>query len=75
MANLSTNAEGSAAYNASLAKIKEYQRLIKENNDGENSLSGIVSTNNPDYQALLKARTDLRNMFSAYMGPRNRLSL
>ena len=75
VANLSTNAEGSAAYNASLAKIKEYQRLIKENNDGENSLSGIVSTNNPDYQALLKARTDLRNMFSAYMSTESAISV
>ncbi|GAA6390167.1 hypothetical protein I3700191H1_00520 [Megasphaera massiliensis] len=74
-ANLSKYAEGSAAYNTSLAKIREYQQKIKENNDGENSLSGIVSTSNPDYVNLLKARTELRNMFAAYMSTADAVSV
>ena len=73
--NLYKNPEGSAAYNASLAKIREYQQKIKENNDGENSLSSIVSTNNPDYVKLQAARTDLRNMFAAYMSTADAVSV
>ena len=74
-ANLSKYAEGSAAYNTSLAKIREYQQKIKENNDGENSLSSIVSTSNPDYAKLLAARTELRNMFAAYMSTADAVSV
>lgn len=73
--NLYKNPEGSAAYNTSLAKIREYQQKIKENNDGENSLSGIVSTSNPDYVNLLKARTELRNMFAVYMSTADAVSV
>lgn len=73
--NLYKNPEGSAAYNASLAKIREYQQKIKENNDGENSLSSIVSTNNPDYVKLQAARTELRNMFAAYMSTADAVSV
>ena len=73
--NLYNNPEGSAKYNASLAKIREYQQKIKENNDGENSLSSIVSTNNPDYVKLLAARTELRNMFAAYMSTADAVSV
>ncbi len=74
-ANLSKYAEGSAAYNASLTKIKEYQQKIKENNDGENSLSSIVSTSNPDYKKLTQARTALKNMFAAYMSTDSAISV
>ena len=73
--NLYKNPEGSAAYNASLAKIRAYQQKIKENNDGENSLSSIVSTNNPDYVKLQAARTELRNMFAAYMSTADAVSV
>ena len=73
--NLYKNPEGSAAYNTSLAKIREYQQKIKENNDGENSLSSIVSTNNPDYVKLKAARTELRNMFAAYMSTADAVSV
>ena len=73
--NLYKNPEGSAAYNTSLAKIREYQQKIKENNDGENSLSSIVSTNNPDYVKLQAARTELRNMFAAYMSTADAISV
>lgn len=73
--NLYNNPEGSAKYNASLAKIREYQQKIKENNDGENSLSSIVSTNNPDYVKLQAARTELRNMFAAYMSTADAVSV
>ena len=73
--NLYKNPEGSAAYNTSLAKIREYQQKIKENNNGENSLSSIVSTNNPDYVKLKAARTELRNMFAAYMSTADAVSV
>ena len=73
--NLYKNPAGSAAYNTSLAKIREYQQKIKENNDGENSLSSIVSTNNPDYVKLKAARTELRNMFAAYMSTADAVSV
>ncbi|OBZ32929.1 hypothetical protein A0U42_08500 [Megasphaera sp. DISK 18] len=74
-ANLSKYTEGSADYNASLAKIKEYQRLIKENNDGENSLSSIISSTDPDYKKLTQARTALKNMFAAYMSTDSAVSV
>ena len=73
--NLYKNPAGSAAYNTSLAKIREYQQKIKENNDGENSLSSIVSTKNPDYVKLKAARTELRNMFAAYMSTADAVSV
>ena len=73
--NLYKNPEGSAAYNTSLAKIREYQQKIKENNNGENSLSSIVSTNNPDYVKLKAARTELRNMFASYMSTADAVSV
>ena len=73
--NLNKNAEGSEAYNASLAKIKEYQKLIDENIAGEVSLRSTISTDNPEYVKLTQARTDLNNLFSAYMSTASAVSV
>lgn len=75
VANLSTNAEGSDAYNASLAKIREYQKLIDENDKGEVSLRSTISSTDPDYQKLTQARTALNNMFAAYMSTESAVSV
>ena len=73
--NLNKNAEGSEAYNASLDKIKEYQKLIDENIAGEVSLRSTISTDNPEYVKLTQARTDLNNLFSAYMSTASSVSV
>ena len=73
--NLNKYAEGTAEYNASLAKIKEYQKLIDENIAGEVSLRSTISTDNPDYAKLTQARTDLNNLFSAYMSTASAVSV
>ena len=73
--NLNKYAEGTAEYNESLAKIKEYQKLIDENIAGEVSLRSTISTDNPDYAKLTQARTDLNNLFSAYMSTASAVSV